>query len=271
MLTIYSRLNPSVRYNTTFGEGRRGEYMSDDNQHQDEVQLSEMERIKQEYEEERASWKDQKQELEEMIKDKESQIPKPVKNVMKGGAIFAAGVLGGMATGYSAKYIMNAFQNMYNSKPAQKLVKGFSRNISTPVKKGFKTMTSYMSEQLAKLKKSETYTTGKKNIEKKYNSFKNTSFAKTVKKYADKFANNKVVKSVTGFVDKIFSKFADGVVAVVNKLKKVNYKDATADTLGVAGGVSTGVITLMDSKEKDAKSDVSEGKLFDDVNNDEME
>lgn len=266
MLTIYSGINPNVRFNTTFGEGKRRGESADD-----EVQLSEMDRIKQEYEEERASWRDQKQELEQMLEDKEAQIPKPVKNVMKGGAIFAAGVLGGMATGYSAKYIMNTFQKMYNSKPVQKVVTSFGKNISTPVKKGFNTVTSFVSEQFAKFKKSKTYTTNMNKAEKKFDAFKNTKFAKTVKKYTDKFTDNKVIKSVTGFVDKIFSKFADGVVAVVDKLKKVNYKDTAADTLGVAGGVSTAAVTLMESKEKDNKSKEAEENLFDDVNDSEME
>jgi len=254
MLTIHSGINRNVRFNTSFGTGNRSENYSqnDIEMPEDEVQISEMDKIKEEYERERASWLEQKHELEDMIKDKEAQIPKPVKTAMKGGAIFAAGVLGGMATGYSAKYIMNTFQKMYNSKPVQKAVKGFSKNISAPVKKGFGAVKTFAANQLAKIKKSKTYTSGMNSAEKKFEAFKNTGFVKTIKKYSNAVANNKVVKSVTGFVDKVFSKFADCVVAVRNKLAKVNYKDTTADALGVAGGVSTGAITLMESKDKES-------------------
>lgn len=271
MLTIHSGINSNVRFNTTFGERNRAGYTLDDEQLQNEVQLSEIDRIKQEYEEERSSWIEQKREVEEMLKDKDSQIPKPVKSFIKFGAVFAAGVLGGMATDYSAKYIMNTFQKMYKSNTIQKVVKSFGKNILTPTKKGLGVVTTFVSEQLAKVKKSKTYTKNMSKVEKKFDNFKNTSFVKTIKKYSDKITGNKVVKSVTGFVDKIFSKFADGVVAISDKLRKVNYKDAIAGTLGVAGGISTGAVTLMETREKDAKTKEVEENLFNDESLNGME
>jgi len=101
MLTIHSGINRNVNMNPAFGKNRSFK--------EQELKL-EMDALTQEYNEERETWVEQKRSFEEMIHDKEAQLPKPVKTVMKGGAVLAAGVLGGMATGYSAKYIMNSYE-----------------------------------------------------------------------------------------------------------------------------------------------------------------
>ena len=121
--------------------------------------ISEVDKLKAEYDndEDRMLWEKQHRDLEEIIADKEKSIPKPMKTAMKGGAVFAAGVLGGMATGWSAKYILAAFKDMYSSPIVQKITKKFSENISEPLKKG--------------LKKAETYFS-KKIIYRNWNSFK---------------------------------------------------------------------------------------------------
>lgn len=249
MLTIHSGINRNVNMNPAFGKNRSYK--------EQELKL-EMDALTQEYNEERETWVEQKRSFEEMIHDKEAQLPKPVKTVMKGGAVLAAGVLGGMATGYSAKYIMNSFQKMANSKQAKTVGKKFSQYISKPLQKGFDVAKTFVEKQVAKVKSSKLFTKNKAKAEKQFDKFSNSKFMKSMKKFGNKIANNSVVKSVTGFVDKVFTKFADGVVSIYNRLAKVNYKNATADALGVAGGISTGAVTLMDNNECNTKNSVED-------------
>ena len=253
MLTIHSGINRNVNLGTTFGNRIRPERQD----REYDYQMSEMDMITQEYNEERASWVEQKRNFEEMIQDKEAQLPKPIKTVMKGGAVLAAGVLGGMATGYSAKYIMNSFQKMANSKQAKKVGNKFTEYISKPVKKGFGIAKAFVEKQIAKVKSSKLFTKNKAKAEKQVDKFTNSKFVKSIKDFGNKVANNSIVKATTGFVDKVFSKFADGVVSIYNKLAKVNYKNATADALGVAGGVSTGAVTLMEGCEPEKATDIA--------------
>lgn len=252
MLTIHSGINRNVNMKPNFGRKEDFERSALD---------LEMDAITHEYSEERDEWVEQKRSFEEMVQDKEAQLPKPVKTVMKGGAILAAGVLGGMATGYSAKYIMNSFKKMANSKQVKSFGKKFEANISAPIKKGIKAVKTYVEKQIAKVKTSKSFVSNKAKVEKKFNGIMNSKFVKSIKKFGKDVANNKFVKPVIGFVDKVFSKFADGVVAVYNKLAKVNYKETTADALGVAGGISTGAVALMD----ECKDDGSLKKRTDDM------
>ena len=246
MLTIHSGINQNYQLNPAFGKRSN----ANRNREQDEQNLSELDKLKAQYDEEREEWIEQKQSLEQMLQEKEAKIPKPLKTTMKGGANFAAGVLGGIATGYSARYIIEAFRKMYKAKQIQSLVKGIKKHISIPIANGFKAVKKFASNQLAKLKKTDSYKNGTAKFEKKYNAFKASKFATTLKGYGQKIADNKTVKKVTGAIDTVFSGIGNGVVSVYNKLTGVNYKNAVADTLGVAGGISTGAVALMDEVKK---------------------
>ncbi len=257
MLTIHSAINQNYQQNPVFGKSNRAKRREQDEQNN----MSEMDRLKREYDEERSEWIEHKQGIEEMIRDKEANLPKPLKTTMKGGVILAAGVLGGMATGYSAKYIMTAFQKMYKSKQVQAAVKSFDKHISTPVKKGLTTVKNYVTSQFAKLKKTDSYKNNTAKIKNKYNQFTTSKFAKSVKEFFAKIANNKIVKKVTGAIDTVFSAIGEGVVKIYNKLARVNYKNAAADTLGVAGGVSTGAVALMDEVKKPKDNEKSDSDV----------
>lgn len=260
MLTIHSGIQQNYQLNPAFGK------RSNRNRAQEERNMSELDKLKAEYDKEREEWIEQKQSFEVMIQDKESKLPKPIKNTMKGGAILAAGVLGGIATGYSARYIMEAFQKMYKAKQIQSLVKGIKKHISTPIANGFNAVKKFASNQLAKLKKTDSYKNGTAKLEKKYNAFKDSKFATTLKGYGQKIADNKIVKKVTGAIDTVFSGIGDGVVKVYNKLAGINYKNAAADTLGVAGGISTGAVALMDEVKKPKTEENEDVTEFRDYN-----
>ncbi len=242
MLTIQPRINPNYQSKPAFGN--REDYGYDNDK------ASEIAALKEQYNEERQSWLEQKRDFEEMIRDKEANLPKPLKATMQGGAVLAAGVLGGMATGYSAKYIIQTFEKMGKSKPVQNLVTGFKDNISKPIAKGLKSAKTYISNQFTKLQNTKTYQNGKSTVTKNYDKFTASKFAANVKEFGQKIADNKVVKAITGAIDAVFSAFGEGVVKIYNKLAGINYKNATADTLGVAGGISTGAVTLMDQVKK---------------------
>ena len=139
MLTIHSGINQNLR---PVFEGRK-----DKNRRQEETKnMSEVDRLRKEYEndEERSLWEKQSQGFEEMLSKNEEKIPKQMKTAMRGGAVLAAGVLGGMATGWSAKYIIAAFKDMSKSRVVQNIAEKFnfsysylSGYFSQTVKEGF--------------------------------------------------------------------------------------------------------------------------------------
>lgn len=247
MLTIHSGINQNFR--PAFGQRRPDR--------EDSGYMSETERLKQQYEddEDRALWENQKQNFDEMIARNEAKIPKPMKTVMRGGAIFAAGVLGGMATGWSAKYIMAAFRDMYKSDIAQRAAGMFKNNISTPVKKGFGRLKTFVSTKLAALKETKTYKNNKTKLNKKIANLKDSSFAKSLNKFGQKVSENRFVQKISGGIDSVLSSIANGIVKVYNKIAGINYKKAAVGTLSVAGGISSGAVEAMDGVKKTSEGE----------------
>lgn len=247
MLTIHSGINQNFR--PAFGQRRPDR--------EDSGYMSETERLKQQYEddEDRALWENQKQNFDEMIARNEAKVPKPIKTTMRVGSIFAAGVLGGMATGWSAKYIMAAFRDMYKSNVVQKFTGKFKDNISTPVKKGFCKLKTFVSTKWAAIKETKTYQNNKTKLNKKIANLKDSSFAKSLNKLGKKVSENKYVQKVTGGIDAVFSFIADGIVKAYNKIAGINYKKAAVGTLSVAGGISSGAVEAMDGVKKTSEGE----------------
>lgn len=247
MLTIHSGINQNFR--PAFGQRRPDR--------EDSGYMSETERLKKQYEEDedRELWENQKQNFDEMIARNEAKIPKPMKTVMRGGAIFAAGVLGGMATGWSAKYIMAAFRDMYKSDIAQRAAGMFKNNISTPVKKGFGRLKTFVSTKLAALKETKTYKNNKTKLNNKITKFKNLTLVKSLNKFGQKVSENRFVQKISGGIDSVLSSIANGIVKVYNKIAGIDYKKAAVGTLSVAGGISTGAVEAMDGVKKTSEGE----------------
>ena len=247
MLTVHSVANSNYQLNPAFGKRNKSKIQDSEPQNE----RSEFEQLKDEYEAETQEWKEQKKGFEEMIRDKEANLPKPIKTTMKTGVVLTAGVLGGMATGYSARYIMTAFQNMYKSKQIQNVVKAFNKHVSTPISKKLASAKEYISLKLTKFKQSDTY---KSNTEK----LKKSQFITTIRDFGKKVSDNKIVKTVLSPINYIFGKFGDSVVWISNKFSRGNIKNTTADALGVAGGISTGACTLMDEVKANEPLDLKD-------------
>ena len=231
MLTIYSGINQN--YRPVF-EGKK-----DRNRRQEETKnMSEVDKLRKEYEqdEDRALWENQKQGFDGMIAQNEAKVPTPVKTTMRAGSIFAAGVLGGMATGWSAKYIMAAFKDMYKSKVVQNITEKFNKNISEPVKKGVEKLREFVSKKFTALKETKTFKSNKAKLEYNLAEFSNSKFVKSVKSFGQKVSNNKVVEKIAGGIDSVLSFVAEGVVKAYNKIAGINYKKAAVGTVSVAEG-----------------------------------
>lgn len=248
MLTIHSGINQNLR---PVFEGRK-----DKNRRQEETKnMSEVDRLRKEYEndEERSLWEKQSQGFEEMLSKNEEKIPKQMKTAMRGGAVLAAGVLGGMATGWSAKYIIAAFKDMSKSRVVQNIAEKFNKNISEPIKKGVENLKSFVSKKYAAFKQTKTFQNNKAKLDKKLDKFNNLSFVQSVKSFGQKVADNKIVRKITGGIDSVLSFIAEGVVKAYNKIAGINYKNAAVGTVSVAGGVSTGAVEAMDMQRENTR------------------
>lgn len=245
MLTIHSGINQNLR---SVQFGRR-----------DSDRSTALDKVRAQYEEDedRTLWESQRNNFEELIAEKEAKLPKPMKAAMKGGSILAAGVLGGMATGWSAKYIFAAFKDMAGSNVAKKAGEKFNEFVSAPLGKGLKSVKNFMSKKLTALENTKTYKNSKQSLVNKLNKFEDSKFAKSIKSFGEKITGNKFVQKVASGIDSVFGFLAEGVVKAYNKLAGINYKKAAVNTLSVAGGISTGAVEAMDSVKK---SEGSEGE-----------
>ena len=222
--------------------------------------ISEVDKLKAEYDndEDRILWEKQQRDLEEIIADKEKSIPKPMKTAMKGGAVLAAGVLGGMATGWSAKYIIAAFKDMASSKLVKNAAEKFDNIVKTPISKAFRNIKKFVSKKVTAFKNTKTFQNSKQGFVNKLNKFENSKFAKSLKKIVEKISGNKLVQKTGRAIDAVLGFLAEGVVKAYNKLAGINYKKAVVNTLGVAGGISTGAVEAMDTLKKPEDSEGEE-------------
>ena len=242
MLTIHPVINRNYQVMTSFGESKKAE---DSEQEKEQILIEEYT----EYAEERAKWNSRRSDMQGMVDDKDAPVVKPMKKALQYGIIGSAAALGALGTGYSAKYIIERGEDVVKSKQVQKLVAGFKKKVTTPISKGLDDIKEFIGKQFTKIKQSKTYKNNKTKLDAQKEKFKKTAFAEFFSNTAKKISGNKYVQKVTGFVDGIFSGIGEGVVKLYNKLTGANYKDAVSNTLGVAGGISTGAATMMEQKE----------------------
>ena len=77
MLTIHSGINQNYQLNPAFGKRSN----ANRNREQDEQNLSELDKLKAQYDEEREEWIEQKQSLEQMLQEKEAKYQNPLKQL----------------------------------------------------------------------------------------------------------------------------------------------------------------------------------------------
>ena len=202
---------------------------------QEEIQALREER---EYRESLNELEDQRDEFINLAHDKEIKMPKAAKIALEGGAILTTALLGGMASGWGTKKTIQGLSKL-NKSQAMKNVKTHMSATKDFVKKSAKTIK-------ADFIKSEAYTMP----------------ANFIKKYADKFANSKIGKPIVKFfaaigkgVKYVFNSVKKGIKYVSEKVKgiinKTNVEKATVNTVGVSGGIASGVTALKEKQGED--------------------
>ena len=181
---------------------------------------------------------EQRDEFENMAKDKDLHLPKPAQKLIKGGAIVTGGILGGMATGWGAKKSIQGFKALNKAKAVVKIKKDFSSAYNT-AKKEAHTLWE-------KFTKTKVYTTPKEKFNKWGAKFAETKVGKPIVK------GLKATKEFLGTVNQKIKKGIDWVLGKIKSVKKETYEKATVNTVGASGGIASGVTALKEQSEKDA-------------------
>lgn len=187
----------------------------------------------------KAELEGQKDEFESLVKDKELNLPKPAKKLIKGGAVVTGGILGGMATGWGTKKSIAGMKALNKAKAVVSLKSRISKAWG-----GFKKV---VGNAWKKITASKFYTTQK------------ARFSKVVERFADSKIGKPIVRaynSVKGFVNNGVEKVKAGVNWVLNKIKgvkKETYENVAVNTVGVSGGIASGVTALKEQNEKDVE------------------
>ena len=171
------------------------------------------------YEGYRDELKSRKEEFEDLVKNEDFSLPKPLNKALKGGAAITTGLLGGMATGWGTKKSFEGFARLFKSKPVQGFIKKTRVNAKLAVRK--------LKPHINNIIKSKGVKKVVNYITNAYNRFAETKFGKPISKTLSKIGN--------GFKF-VFKKAFDGIKYVVNKIKGVNpetYKNATINNIPI--------------------------------------
>ena len=187
----------------------------------------------------KAELEDQKDEFESLVKDKELNLPKPAKKLIKGGAVVTGGILGGMATGWGAKKSIAGMKALNKAKAVV--------GMKTKFGKAWAATKEFAGKIWKKFMDSKVYTTPKNKLNKLGKKFANSKIGKPI---------TKAYNSVKDFVGKGVKKVKDGLNWILNKIKgvkKETYENVAVNTVGVSGGVASGVTALKEQGEKDSE------------------
>ena len=190
-----------------------------------DVSLSKMDSNK--YEQMRDELREQRDEFMNIINDEELELPKPVNKIIKGVATGTTAILSGMAAGWGAKKSIEGFSKLGKTKA----IKGLGQKLTS-----VKLATAKSAKSLKeKLINSKFYTKIAEKVSNAYAKFGETKIGKPIVKYLN----------IAGeFIQKGYKKVATGVKYIVDKIKgvkKETYTNATVNTVGVSGGIASGV------------------------------
>lgn len=203
---------------------------------EEEITLNDLTEDK--YESMRDELEDQRDEFEELADDKELNLPKPINKVLKGGAVVTTGLLGGMATGWGTKKSLAGLNKLGKTKAMQSVKKQIIDCKVDTVKTAKSLKTKFLESNL--------YTKISNAITNGWRKFGETKIGKPIAKF---------LTSVGSGIKNIYKKIASGIKHVWDKIrgvKKETWEKATVNTVGVSGGVASGVTAL---KEKDGDKD----------------
>lgn len=197
-----------------------------------------------EYNKRRNELLEQKKEFEELANDEEIKLPKPLNKALKGGAVVTTGILGGMAAGWGTSKSLTGIGKLLKTKPVQ----GFKKQIISVKDSVVKLAKSLKNKFL----NSNMYIKTADAIKTQKNKFFKTNFGKKLNSIYTSIKNNKVVKLIGSGYKTVKTKVKDAFKFVHNKIKGIKpetYKKATANTVGVSGGIAAGVNSLREKSE----------------------
>lgn len=221
MLTIQPKLQ--TYYQTSFKSNRKDDIPMDiinmDDDQYDEV-VDELE--------------EQRDNFEDMASDDKFKLPEPAKKVMVGGAIVTTGLLGGMAAGWGTKKSIQGFRKLAKTAPVQN-IKSYLKDTGSFAKATFKsTKESFL--------KSDVYLKPANAISRAYKNFGKTRFGGHIVDFLNSVGRG--IKKVYKAVKKAFKDVFENLKSV----KKEKYENAAINTVGVSGGVSSGVMALKEQQ-----------------------
>lgn len=187
------------------------------------------------YKKETSFWQNQKKSFDDIVNDK--SMPKVVRNGMKLGSILASAILGGWALAFGTKKSINALESLSKKESVAKF--------NNKVKTGYKSFKTALSNAYKTFKDSDFVKSYKKFMADKKEKFNNSKFGK-----------NSFVQSFLKGCTKVNKAIKNGFKYVINKIKSIKGEDAkkvTVNTLGISGGVSTGVATLRETQAKEKR------------------
>jgi len=167
----------------------------------------------------------------------EFKVPETVKPFIKGGAILTTGLLGGMAAGWGTKKSIVGFSKLAKTAPAKNL-KTYFKDTYSFIKTTLKTTKKNFLESNVYKKPAEA-------ISKNYKKFGTTQFGGPIVKFFN--AVGRGIKNVYKAVKKAVGDLVDNLKAI----KKEKYQSAAVNTVGVSGGVSSGVMALKEKQGDD--------------------
>lgn len=185
------------------------------------------------YESMRDELEDQRDDLEELAENEEFKLPKPVNKALKCGAVVTTGLLGGMATGWGTKKSLAGLSKLGKTKAVQGLKK---QTLDCKIKT-VKTAKSLKTKFLD----SKFYTKISNSIANGWNKFGEKKIGKPIVKFFN---------TVGSGIKTAYKKVASGLKQAWNSIrgvKKETWENATVNTVGVSGGIASGVTAL---KEK---------------------
>ncbi len=201
-----------------------------------------------EYIKKRNEMLEHKRELEELANDDELNLPKPLNKALKGGAIVTTGILGGMAAGWGAGKSWSGISKLIKSKPVQGFIKKTVSAKDSVVK--------FAESLKEKFLNSKLYTKPAKAVKAQKTKFLKTKFGKKLTSIYNSIKENKIVKSIVKGYTTVKTKVKDAFKHIHDKIKGVKpeaYKKATENTVGVSGGIASGVTALKDKSETGAE------------------
>lgn len=186
------------------------------------------------YESMRDELEDQRDEFKELADDKELNLPKPINKVLKGGAVVTTGLLGGMATGWGTKKSLAGLNKLGKTKAMQGVKKQIVDCKFETVKTAKNLKTKFI--------ESNFYTKISDAITNGWRKFGESKIGKPIAKF---------LTSVGSGIKTVYKKVSTGIKHVWDKIrgvKKETWEKTTVNTVGVSGGIASGVTAL---KEKD--------------------